>query len=152
MKDDSVNKSQQIDKTTTDRNKAELLGKGFFFTLITAVGVISGFGISLGSTKKQNSKLVKNKKNIDYLHASGAALARKALLRATILTVSGFSIFCFSIWKLSGAKDFKEFRYKVGQVLPTISNRSKEKEGRRDFENLTELWHYLIDEDQKKKK
>ncbi len=155
MTDENVKESLQIDTTTTTTNnkfKAELLGKGLFFTLITAVGVISGFGISLGSTKKQNSKLVKNKKNLNYLHASGAELARKALLRATLITVSGFSVFCFSVWKLSGAQDFKEFRYKAGQFLPRISNKKKESEGRRDFENLTELWHYLIDEDQKKKK
>lgn len=132
--------------------KADLIGKGLFFTLITTVGVISGFGISLGSTKKQNSKLNKNKKNLNFLHESGAVLARRALLKATVITVSTFSIFCFSVWKLSGAENFRDFRVKAGHFLPKISNRSREKEGRRDFENLTELWHHLIDEDQKKKK
>lgn len=134
-----------------NRNKADLIGKGLFFTLITTFGVGLGFGISLGSTKKQNSKLLKNKKNIHYLHASGTELARKALARATLITVTGFSVFCFSVWKLSGANSFEEFRYQIGTYLPKISNK-KEKEGRRDFENLTELWHFLIEEDQKKKK
>lgn len=137
--------------TEINRNKANLIGKGLFFTLITTFGIGLGFGISLGSTKKQNSKLLKNKKNIHYLHASGTELARKALARATLITVTGFSVLCFSVWKLSGASSFAELRYKIGTKLPKISNK-KENEGRRDFENLTELWHFLIEEDQKKKK
>lgn len=136
----------------TKASKAEQITKGLFFTFITFSGVALGFATSLGSTKKNNSKLVKNKKNIHYLHASGADLAQKALLRATAITVTGFSVFCFSIWKLSGAENFTDFRYKIGNILPRISNKNKEKEGRRDFENLTELWHFLIEEDNKKRK
>ena len=144
------------DKITTqlieiNRSKAELIGKGLFFTLITAFGIGLGFGTSLGSTKKQNSKLLKNKKNVQYLHASGTQLAREALAKATLITVTGFSVFCVTVWKLSGARTFEEFKQKAGSFLPKISN-SKQREGRRDFENLTELWHYLIEEDQKKKK
>lgn len=141
-------------KLPTDSNKykADLIGKGLFFTLITSLGLISGFGISLGSTKKQNSKSLKKTKKSHYLQESGAELARRALVKATIITVSGFSIFCFTVWKLSGAQNFQEFRHKVGTFLPKISNKNKEKEGRREFENLTELWYHLIDEDQKKKK
>lgn len=158
MTNESVNKTSLIetnkDSTTEPKtkNKAELLGKGLYFTIISSIGILSGFGYSLGATKKQNPKLNKNVKNINYLHYSGVKLARKALFRATIITVSGFSIFCFSIWKLSGAENFQDFRYKIGNFLPRLSNKNKENEGRRDFKNLTELWEHLIDEDQKKKK
>lgn len=146
---ETVNK--KTEEVDTRSSKAEQITKGLFFTFITFSGVALGFATSLGSTKKNNSKLVKNKKNIQYLHASGAELAQKALLRATAITVTGFSVFCFSIWKLSGAENFTDFRYKIGTILPRIS-KNKEKEGRRDFENLTELWHFLIEEDEKKRK
>jgi hypothetical protein len=65
--------------------------------------------------------------------------------------VTGFSIFCFSIWKLSGANTFEEFRYKAGAILPRISKPKSEQEGRTEFQNLTDLFQYIIDEDNKKK-
>ena len=64
-------------------------------------------------------------------------------------SVGGFSLFCFGIWTLSGAKTFQEFRFKAGSILPNLSrNRDK---GRTEFANLTELFQYVIDEDNKKK-
>ena len=64
-------------------------------------------------------------------------------------SVSGFSLFCIGIWTLSGAKNFEEFRYKAGSILPNL-NRNRDK-GRTEFANLTELFQYVIDEDNKKK-
>ena len=138
---------------TVKQIKAERIQNGLFFTFVTAFGLLSGFGLSLGATKKQDSKSYSKgvKQNIHNLHESGAALARRALLKATIYSVSGFSLFCFSVWKLSGAQNFDEFRFKIGTFLPRITS-NKQKEGRTEFENLTELWQYLIDEDEKKKK
>lgn len=107
----------------------------------------------MGATKKQDIKSYTKgvQPSIYSLHESGAELARKALLRATIYSVSGFSLFCFGVWKLSGANNFEEFRYKAGTVLPRISKPKSENHGRTEFKNLTDLWQYLIDEDNKKK-
>ena len=85
------------------------------------------------------------------LHESGAKLARKALLKASIYSVSGFTLFCFSIWKLSGASTFEEFRYKAGTILPRIGKPKSEQQGRTEFKNLTDLAQYLIEEDNKKR-
>lgn len=86
------------------------------------------------------------------MHESGAQLARRALLRATAYSFTGFGLFCFSVWQLSGANSFAEFRYKAGTILPRISKPKSEQEGRTQFENLTDLFQYIIDEDNKKKK
>ena len=85
------------------------------------------------------------------LHESGAKLAQRALLRATLYSVSGFSIFCIGVWKLSGASNFEEFRIKAGSFLPRITKPAGEHQGRTEFKNLTDLFQYLIDEDNKKK-
>ena len=141
-------------------DKADKLKAGLFLTIVTVLGRASGFGFSLGSTKKKESKTAtaaykpglkrSSAAELNYLYESGADLARRALLRATLYSVSGFSLMCFGIWKLSGAKDFQEFRHKVGSVLPKIKKPS-DKQGRTEFENLTELFQYVIDEDNKKK-
>ena len=140
------------EKTEAEKkqDKVEKLTAGIFFTFVTAIGLLSGFGISLGSTKKLDSKYYKKgtKQNLYELHESGTQLARRALLRASIYSVSGVSLVCLCIWKLSGANNFEEFRQKAGSVLPRIK-KPKDSEGRTEFENLTELFNYVIEEDKK---
>ena len=138
--------------------KAEKVKAGIFFSIITVLGLASGFGYSLSSTKKKESKSAAPKPGLKrgsaaelhYLYESGADLARRALLRATLYSVSGFSLLCFGIWKLSGANDFEDFRKKAGSILPRIRKPS-DNQGRTEFKNLTELFQYVIDEDNKKK-
>merc|ERR1712183_559873 len=50
---------------------------------------------------------------------SGAKLAMRALRRATLYSVGGFSLFCFSIWKLMGVKNLPEFTAKMQSIMPT---------------------------------
>jgi hypothetical protein len=142
----TINSIDQINQV-----KAERIKNGIVFTFLASFGLLAGFGFSLGATKKQNSKKL-NKKNFHRLQESGAELARRALLHATVYSVCGFSIFCIGVWKLSGASNFDEFRHKVGSILPKIGKKKEEQQGRTEFKNLTDLWHYLIEEDEKKKK
>ncbi|CAG0911035.1 unnamed protein product [Cyprideis torosa] len=51
---------------------------------------------------------------------SGASLAVRALGWGSLYAVSAVSLLSFAIWKLVGAKDFQEFRFRVGSVLPAI--------------------------------
>ena len=62
------------------------------------------------------------------LHTSGAALASKALAYGSLLAIGGCSVLFFGIWKLSGAKDFQEFRQVCGGILPKIPK--KENQGK----------------------
>ena len=77
------------EKNTLDdlkRSKAEKLGTGLFFTLITAFGFLGGFGFSLSSTKKSETKNYspEAKRNFYRLHHDGTELAKRALLRSSI--------------------------------------------------------------------
>jgi hypothetical protein len=151
---DSSNTIRNNGKEGSDEKnieKIEKLKAGLFFTVITSFSILTGFGYSLSATKKKETKDYPKglEKKLYNLHESGAELARRALLRATIYSVSGFSIFCFCIWKLSGANSFADFKLKLGTVFPKLS-KPTDKQGRTEFENLTELLQFVIDEDKKK--
>ena len=134
------------------KEKVDKLKAGIFFTFVTSFGILSGFGLSFSATKKrEKSDLDSNElRNLYKLHDRGVDIAKKALIRATLFSVSGFSIICFGIWKLSGANTFDEFRYKVGQVLPRLS-KSTDKKSRTEFSSLTDFLQFVIDEDRRKK-
>ena len=51
---------------------------------------------------------------------SGARLAMRALGRATLYSVGGFSLFCFTVWKLMGVQNLKEFSAKMQGIMPKI--------------------------------
>ncbi|GFT42532.1 transmembrane protein 242 [Nephila pilipes] len=84
------------------------------------------------------------------LPESGSSLAMKALGWGTLYAVSGFSVFCFGVWKMMGVKNLEEFRLKVGNILPEIPK--SENPGRSDFKSVRELMHYVIEESEKGKK
>ena len=150
MSDKTAEKSIEI--IDSKKEKADRVKAGIFFAIVSSLGILSGFGLSVGSVKKREIKNLSNKKLREYyyLQENGAELARRALFRATLYSVGGFSLFCFAVWKLSGANNFQEFRYKIGSLLPQIK-RNEKQEGRNEFKNLTELFQYLIDEDNRAK-
>lgn len=118
---DILKVQRSVNSTSVDaqhenlKKKVEKLKAGIFLTFITAFGLFAGFGLSLSSTKKRETKHLTGEKlnHLYSLHDSGVELARRALARATLYSVGGFSIFCFTLWKLSGASTFEEFRNKV---------------------------------------
>ena len=114
---EEITKSKETQTIAKDINKEKVdkLKSGLFLTFVTAVGLISGFGFSLSSTKKRETKNLSGEKLTSFytLHDSGVDLARKALARATLYSVTGFSLVCITVWKLSGASNFQEFRAKV---------------------------------------
>jgi hypothetical protein len=156
VSDSSSNNSGTVSPTQEElrlkEKQVERLQAGIFFAIATSFGILSGFGFSVGATKKREIKDLDGKELRDYYarHERGVEFAKKALTRATLYSVGGFSLFCFTIWKLSGASNFQEFRYKVGTVLPKLS-KPTDKIERTEFENLTDLLQYVIDEDKKKR-
>ncbi len=52
------------------------------------------------------------------VHQTGVALASRALAYGTLYAVAGCSVIFYGIWKISGAKDFADFRQKAGSILP----------------------------------
>lgn len=66
------------------------------------------------------------------LHESGAALAGRALAYGSLWAVFGCTLLFYSIWKLTGANDLKEFRVKAGSILPHIP-KNEPQVGRTEF-------------------
>ena len=103
------NAKSEIDK------KLNRLASVLFFTATAIIGFGSAFSISFIQSKKSDSKkILKKLENQPNLHEQGVVLAKRALLRATTYSVGGVTLLCFSIWKLTGANNFEEFRYKIG--------------------------------------
>lgn len=73
---------------------------------------------------------------------TGAQLALRALGYGTVLAIVGTGTICFAIWKLSGAKDLKDFRMKAGNILPKIP-KNEVPTSRTEFEGLNDLMLYL---------
>ncbi|XP_039266139.2 transmembrane protein 242-like [Styela clava] len=110
------NDEQPSNKDDSKNFKTRLL----FFLGITTMGALGGFGAMLSRTERQNQKLKQGQQVDPVMTENGIALARKALGRATLYSVGGFSLFCLVVWKMIGAKDFEEFRMKLGNAFPKI--------------------------------
>ncbi|XP_050727820.1 transmembrane protein 242-like [Eriocheir sinensis] len=122
-----------------------------FLTGVAGVSMLGGFGMTLGMAKKKDPNMFnKGIMGARELHEAGGALALRALGWGSLYAVAGFSVFCFSIWKLSGAKDLKDFRMKAGSVLPRIP-KNDPPQSRTEFSGLTDLLQYIITEDERKK-
>ncbi|UJR20678.1 hypothetical protein I4U23_023799 [Adineta vaga] len=128
---------------------------GVYFAFITACGLLGGFGIALGRTKKRETSVkLTQQKNATQLFDDGQRLAVRALRRASIYSMTGVFSLAGFLWLISGRpKTFSEFRQWTGSWLPSIKSKRarEEEEGRTEFESLTDLMQYLSDEDQKLK-
>ncbi|GFQ87142.1 transmembrane protein 242 [Trichonephila clavata] len=132
------------------KKKPKLLETSFLLT-VTGMSVIGGFGMALAMAKKRDPVyFFKGMMPTKELPESGGSLAMRALGWGTLYAVSGFSVFCFGVWKMMGVKNLEEFRLKVGNVLPRIPK--SENPGRSDFKSVRELMNYIIDESEKEKK
>ena len=129
-----------------------------FFTGLTGMSMLVGFGTTIAAAKKSDPRYfdmgmttdtLNKAKPSPELYESGSTLAMRALRRATLYSVGGFTAFCLAVWKLSGASSFEDFRQKMGQSLPSI-RRSDPPTSRVNFENLSEFFQYVIDEDKKR--
>jgi hypothetical protein len=103
-----------VDESEIDK-KLNRLASVLFFTATATIGFCSAFGITFIQSKKSDSKkILKKLEKQPDLHEQGVVLAKRALLRATTYSVGGVALLCFSLWKLTGANNFQEFRYKIG--------------------------------------
>ncbi|KAH9525594.1 hypothetical protein Btru_001783 [Bulinus truncatus] len=133
-----------------ESDKYGRLKAGIFLTAVTGLSVLGGFGTTLAMSKKQDptmfSKGIHGSREIPE---SGISLATRALARGSLYSVAGVSLFCFGVWKLTGAHNLKDFRHKVGSILPTIPK--KPEPGRSEFATIRDLFNYIIEEDKKEK-
>ncbi|XP_023025589.1 transmembrane protein 242 [Leptinotarsa decemlineata] len=133
---DVSDESQENDKKFKAKAAVFLAG-------VSGISAAIGFGTTIASAKKQDPKYFgKGMVPTRELPESGASLALRALGWGTLYAFVGCGILFYSIWKISGAQNMEEFRYKVGSVLPRIP-KNNPPIGRTEFSGLTDLLDYL---------
>lgn len=125
------------------------LKAGIFLTSVTSVSALVAFGMTLAAAKKRDPAMFeKGSKITRELQESGVELAVRALKWGTFYAVSGCSLVCFGIWKLSGASNMEEFRNRMGSILPRIK-KNDPPQGRTEFSGLNDLLLYVSEDYQK---
>ncbi|XP_050681729.1 transmembrane protein 242 [Leptidea sinapis] len=134
------------DKERLDRIKA-----GAFLASVAGISGFVGFCATLSTAKKADPKYFNKglQGGVEFADA-GAILALRALGWGTLYAVAGTSFLCYGIWKLSGAKDLKDFRVKVGNILPVLP-KNNPPQSRTEFSGMNDLLTYLSEDYGKKK-
>ncbi|XP_043274105.1 transmembrane protein 242 [Venturia canescens] len=140
----SITKSQNDDST-----KEKIYG-GIFLTAVTGISAIIGFGTTLSAARKQDPKFFEEgvigvKSNTAARAESGASLALRALGWGSVYAIGGCGLIVYGIWKLSGANNFQEFRFKMASILPTIP-KNYPPQSRTEFDGLTDLLTYVSED------
>jgi len=124
--------------------------EALFLAGVGGMAFLSGFGSAISSAKKKDADAFDKGVTPTLKSESGVAFANRALRWGTFYAVTGCGIIFFGIWKLMGVKNLQEFRQKAGEALPRIP-KNNPPQSRTEFENLTDLLQYVIDEDIKVK-
>ncbi|CAG7838346.1 unnamed protein product [Allacma fusca] len=146
----SKEEEDNIPKDSGLKKRFEKWPEAVFLTGVAGASMIFGFGATIASAKKKDPEYFSKGMTPALRMETGGSLALRALGWGSFYAVTGCGILFYSIWKLMGVKNLEEFRLKVGNVLPRIPKNSPP-QGRTEFENLTDLLQYIIDEDKKAK-
>ncbi|XP_033609269.1 transmembrane protein 242 isoform X2 [Cryptotermes secundus] len=122
---------------------------GIFLASVAGISAFVGFGTTVASVKKKDPAFFsRGLAGTREMSETGASLAMRALGWGTLYAVVGCTVLFFSIWKLAGVNDMKEFRMKVGSALPRIP-KNDPPQGRTEFEGLTDLLTYIATKETK---
>ncbi|XP_046553675.1 transmembrane protein 242-like [Haliotis rubra] len=152
--DSGERSSAPKDTTKTDSvpptGTPKLIG-GVFLATVAGLSILGGFGMTVAMAKKKDPNMF-NKGMIATreLPESGSSLAARALAWGSFYSMMGVGLFSFTVWKLMGVHNMKEFTAKMQSIMPKIPK--KESQGRTEFSSIRELFEYLIDEDKKSDK
>ncbi|KAM3962243.1 transmembrane protein 242 [Aphomia sociella] len=123
---------------------------GAFLAAVAGISAFVGFSGTLAAAKKTDPKYFnKGLHSSAELADAGAILALRALGWGTLYAIAGTSCLCYGIWKLSGAKDLKDFRIIMGNMLPVLP-KNNPPQSRTEFSGLNDLLTYISDEYGKK--
>ncbi|XP_072940940.1 transmembrane protein 242 [Epargyreus clarus] len=135
----------------SDKERLERIKAGAFLASIAGISAFVGFSVTLSAAKKADPKYFnKGLHSSVELADAGAILALRALGWGTFYAIAGTSSLCYGIWKLSGAKNLKEFRVKMGQMLPVLP-KNNPPQSRSEFTGLNDLLTYIAEDYGKKK-
>lgn len=117
-----------------------------FLSTVAGISALSGFARAVTIVRRQDPKYFgEGISGINKLHETGTSLAIRALGWGSLCAVTGCGVIFYGIWKLSGATDMKEFRFKMGSLLPKIS-KNDPPQSRTEFEGLTDLLTYISED------
>ncbi|XP_076817521.1 transmembrane protein 242-like [Clavelina lepadiformis] len=102
-----------------DSSAGPMQSAAFIFG-VAGTAALGGFGMMLAQAKKKSPNEFHSGLAPEVGLESGARLAMRALGRATLYSVGGFSLFCFTVWKLMGVQNLKEFSAKMQGIMPKI--------------------------------
>lgn len=141
------NTTESIDALETPRYTKEFKAKaGLFLAAVSGLAAVVGFSTTVAAARKQDPKYFgKGFTPTRELPETGASLALRALGWGTVYAVTGCGVLFYAIWKISGANDLKDFRIRMGQILPTIP-KNNPPQGRTEFSGLNDLLNYLQDQ------
>ncbi len=148
-------------KSSSDVDENFRLKATLFLSSIAGMGCIMGFGSALAMAKKKDpeyfdkgvvpSPSASANGTSRALHESGVSLAWRALKWGTLWAVGGCGLIFYGAWKLADVKDLREFRLKMGGMLPRVP-KNDPPQSRTEFSGIRDLLEYLVDEDKKKAK
>ena len=161
-----------------DSNFSYKAKAGTFLAFAGGFGMLAGFGGALSQVKKQDpghfdkgmtghdpaeeaaktdamrrmdNAAMEKIRNARAVHESGAALASRALGWGTVYAFAGCGLLFYSLWKVMGVNNLKEFRQKAGNILPAIPKKPKEPGERTEFSGINDFLTYIIDKDKEEK-
>lgn len=102
--------------------------------------MVTGFGMAYGRAKKKVD--LELMKGTTQKLESPTMFGLRALAVGTCLSVSTFGLLFFAVYKLFGAKDFKDFVRKIDDATPKVPKQPSK--GRTEFESLRDLADYCI--------
>ena len=101
--------------------------------------------------KRMDNDAMEKIKNARAVHESGAAFASTLLGWGTVYAFAGCGLLFYSLWKVMGVNNLKEFREKAGNILPAIPKKPKEPGERTEFSGINDFLTYIIDKDKEEK-
>lgn len=100
-----------------------ILASAAFLTCVAAGAGIFAFASTLASSRKTDPTMFsKGQTSPSPTVESGAQLAIRALKWGTFYAFTGCGLFCYGVWKMSGANDASIFCYNVIFLYNIIYN------------------------------
>ncbi|XP_014476687.1 PREDICTED: transmembrane protein 242 isoform X2 [Dinoponera quadriceps] len=117
-----------------------------FLSTVTGISALAGFSGAIATARKQDPKYFgKGISSVQGLHETGASLALRALTWGSFYAITGCGLLFYGIWKISGATNAEEFRFKMGSLLPKIP-KNNPPQSRTEFEGLRDLLTYISED------
>ncbi|KAG5310228.1 TM242 protein, partial [Acromyrmex insinuator] len=141
-------KSNDTVKTSVTKSEKlkEKINATVFLSTVASISALIGFATAVATARKQDPKHFGDGiSGIKGIPETGASLAIRALGWGTLYAVTGCGLFFYGIWKLSGATNAEEFRFKMGSLLPKIP-KNDPPQSRTEFEGLTDLLTYISED------